>query len=173
MPKVHAICEYVTIETSLSITIKRKKKKEMYDEKLTVTLRMREDGHLSRLVLYLILRSTISRHHHMLETSKFTFKTLMIPLMFCSFFSFLIFQTSTAFLVNASPLSLYIVCVCFYIKFWYVFWCILCSIKVSMSHIALVLSPSSGHLTPKSVCVCGGYHILQNNKYCIILISIT
>ena len=115
LPKVHTICEYVTIETSLSITIKRKKKKEMYDEKLTVTLRMREDGHLSRLVLYLILRSTISRYHHMLETSKFTFKTLMIPLMFCSFFSILIFQTSTAFLVNASPLSLYIVCVCFYI----------------------------------------------------------
>lgn len=59
---LHAICEYVTNQTSLSITLKRKRKrKKKYGEKLTVTLRMREDCHLN-----------ISRHHHMLETSKFT-----------------------------------------------------------------------------------------------------
>ena len=92
----------------------------MYDEKLTVTLRMREDGHLSRLVLYLILRSTISRHHHMLETSKFTFKTLMIPLMFCSFFSFFNFpdkycisgQCFSSFLIYCLCLFLYLILIC-------------------------------------------------------------
>ena len=146
----------------------------MYGEKLTVTLRMREDCHFctsSPIFNFEINHIQTPSHVGNIQNHLGGLQNLdeSSHVLFCSFFYFF-FQTSTAILVNASPLSLYIyICLCLFL--YLILICILMYLMLYQSINVTYCSCTFTKLwtlTLKSVCVCGGYHILQNSKYCII-----